>query len=697
GLEIRVHADLRLEFWDDHGHCLVADQRPPLFERDGPAVAVARRLRVQEHFYGLGEKAARLDKRRQRFTMWNSDTPAYPEGCDPIYQSVPFYIGLNDGLAYGTFFDNSCRTWFDFGRLSQEYVHFAAEDGPLDYYFMAGPKISQVVERYSEVTGLMPLPPRWALGHQQSRYSYYPDTVVEEIVETFRRRDLPLDVVHLDIHYMDGYRCFTFDPRRFPDPAGLMRRLQAQGVRVVTIVDPGIKYQPTTANGQPALDDVPLFEQGYPAFDEGVKEDYFQRFPDGRLYLGEVWPGKCVFVDYTQEKARRWWGDLHRAYTDVGVAGIWNDMNEPADFTDQTGETQRDVVCWDEGRKTNHGRNRNVFGLLEARATYEGLVRLKPHERPFVLTRAGFAGIQRYASTWTGDNNSTWEHLALTIPMFASMGLSGQAFVGADVGGFLGRCSGELLTRWYQAAFLSPLCRNHKAVDAYDQEPWRFGPAYEAIIRRYLKLRYRLMPYLYTWMEEASRTGTPVFRPLVFDWQEDENTHNLDDQFLVGPDLLLAPILHAGQSERLVYFPAGRWYDFWTGIPLEGGGLQRVAAPIETCPMFVRGGAALPLGPEMSHTDERPLDPLTWQVYPDAEGAAAGVLYEDDGLSFDYQRGAYRKSRLSVVRRGDAVTAHLEVLHDGWQPPARHTEILLEGRDGRTRFQDPLTSYRVST
>lgn len=673
-LQIRLHRQPAIvEFYDASGQRRInADWRPVSFEREGPGVVACKRLGIDEHFYGLGEKAARLDKRRGRFTMWTSDKPAYMEGTDPLYQSIPFYIGLEGGQAYGIFFDNSYRSEFDFGRLSQEYVSFSAEGGTLDYYFMWGPSIARVVELYSMLTGFMPLPPRWSLGHQQSRYSYYPDALALDVVRTYRAHDLPLDAIHLDIHYMDGYRVFTWHPQRFPDPAALTARLRAMGVRVIVIVDPGVKYEPTRENGLPPIGDTALSAEGYPVFDEGVRKGYFQTRPDGSIYVGEVWPGKSVFVDYTLPQARDWWGDWHRVYTQVGVAGIWNDMNEPADFTDQSGEALIDVVCQDRGARTTHAANRNVFALLECQATYEGLRRLRPLERPFVLTRAGFSGIQRYAAVWTGDNNSTWDHLALTIPMFASMGLSGVSFVGADIGGFVGRCSGELLVRWYQAAFLSPFCRNHKAVDAYDQEPWRFGSVYEDVVRRYLKLRYRLLPYLYTAMETASRTGAPVFRPLLFDYQHDDNTWNLDDQFLVGSDLLIAPILQPGATTRRVYLPAGLWYDFWTGRTESGGRLVTVEAPLDTCPLFIRGGAILPLGPEMSYTDERPVDPLTWMAWPDADGCAQGELYEDDGQSWEYQRGALRRTRAVLSPQRFEV----QVLHDGYQPPPRRVEVL---------------------
>jgi alpha-glucosidase len=647
------------------GRVINADERPMARDPKSGRLAVAKKLGFDEHFYGLGEKASRLDRRRSRFTMWNSDTPGYTEGTDPIYQSIPFFLGMEDGRAYGLFYDNSHRSTFDLGHTGQDSAGYSAEGGVLDYYFFHGPSLKKILGRYTELTGRMPLPPLWALGHQQSRYSYYPDTMVEQVAAAYRAHDLPLDVLYLDIHYMDGYRVFTWDRARFPDPAALMGRLVKQGVHVVTIVDPGVKYQPPDPAAPGAH---------YSVYDEGLAKNYFLRRQDGSLYVGEVWPGKAVFVDYTKEDARCWWGDLYRALTDRGVDGIWTDMNEPSDFLDQTGGTQRDVVFDDLGMKSLYATNRNTFALNMARATYEGLQRLQPDRRPFVITRAGYAGIQRYAVTWTGDNNATFDSLALSLPMFASMGLSGQPFVGADIPGFIGRGDGELLARAYQVASLVPFCRNHGAIDQYDHEPWRYGAPYEAIVRKYLKLRYRLLPFLYTTLEDAHRTGVPLFRPLLLNFQEDPNTLNLDDQFMIGEALLAAPVLRAGERGREVYLPAGLWYDFWTGAPQRGGDLLRVDAPLDRLPLYVRGGSIVPSTVPMNHTGEKPWNPLRFDVYPDANGAATGSLYEDDGASPAYQHGAFRRTNLTLTAGKLSLTAE-----GSFQPATRRFEIALHG------------------
>jgi alpha-glucosidase len=701
-LDVRVRRDpLLIEFRDPKTTKVInADEQPMAHDARGllkammfdpgagQFVAVSKRLGFDEHFYGLGEKATRLDKRRGSFVNWNSDTPGYTEGRDPIYQTVPFYLGLDQSAAYGIFFDNSYRSYFDFGRSSQQRVWFGAEGGEINYYFFYGPSIKKILSRYAELTGHMPLPPLWTLGNQQSRWSYYPDRMVEEVVRQYRERDLPLDVVHLDIDYMQAYRVFTWDAKRFPNPKELTERLGRQGVKLVTIVDPGVKHQPTPDPvTRTSSDRSPLESQdrSYYVLNEGLKNNYFQRRKNGELFIPKVWPGDSVFVDYTLPEARQWWGDLHRAYTDFGVAGIWTDMNEPADFVDQTGKNQMDVVSYDEGEKSTHAKNRNVFALLMARATYEGLQRLQPDRRPFVITRAAYAGVQRYSTMWTGDTNSTWESLALNIPMFTSLGLSGQPFVGSDVGGFIGRGNGELLARSYQIGFLAPFCRNHKNIDSYDQEPWRFGKHYEDIIRKYLKLRYQLLPFLYTTLEEAHRTGVPLFRPLVLNYQNDPNTYNLDDQFMVGSDLLVAPVVKPDVTRRLVYLPKGSWYDYWTNKRYEGETMISVDAPLETVPMFVRAGAIIPMGPELRYVGEKPFDPITFNIYPDEKGSASVTLYEDDGVSPAYTQGGFRRTTINVGSSSGGYNVEISKPEGRYDPGPRKLNFVIKsiGRSHR--------------
>ena len=683
-IEVAVHrSPLLVEFRDPKTHRPInSDQAPIQRNPSTGAIAAAKRLGFEEHFYGLGEKAARLDKRRGQFTMWNSDTPAYHEGTDPIYQSIPFYIGLENGEAYGIFFDNSFRTRFDFGANLQGYAIFAADGGEMNYYFFRGPSIHKILGRYADLTGHMPMPPMWALGNQQSRWTYFPAAIAEEVVKRYRAEDLPLDALHLDIHYMNGFRVFTWDPERFPDPSAFTGKLRQQGVKVIVIVDPGVKFSPQPAGTAAAQNDVRNPELGpqdksYYVFNQGVAKDYFLKRQSGNLWVGKVWPGDAVYVDYTLPEAAKWWGSLFRSYTDHGVAGIWCDMNEPSDFVDQTGKTQMDVVTYDGGANTPYAQNRNVFALNMPRATREGMLRLRPNERPYLITRAGYAGIQRYSTMWTGDNTTTWDSLQISIPMFQTLGLSGQPFIGADIGGFIGRAEPELMTRWYEVGFLTPFCRNHAEITGYDHEPWRFGSYYEGIIRKYLKLRYRLLPFLYTALEASHRTGVPLFRPLLLNYQSDYNTLAIDDEFMVGTELLAAPILAQGQSSRRVYLPEGNWYDFWTGKSVQSGTIE-VQAPLDTVPLFVRGGSIVPMGPEMNYVGEKS-GSLHLTAYPDAKGHAVMSLYEDDGVSQEYTSGNVRRTTVSYQASAHGSEITFGAPEGSYQPAPRPFVFAIRG------------------
>ena len=593
--ELRVVVNrnpLRVSFYDAHsGQLINADGLPMQYDPTNGAVAAAKSVGSEEHLYGLGEKAAHLDKRHDAYEMWSSDTPGYLIGRDPIYQSIPFYIGLSmdpvaaggwHGSAYGIFFDNSYHTHFDLASRDPEHVIFQSDGGEMNYYFFYGPSIKKIVGRYTELTGRMPLPPKWALGNQQSRYSYANEQQVKDVITRYKKENIPLDVLHFDIHYMDAYRVFTWNHERFPDPKGLIKWMNDQGVKAVTIIDPGVKYEPGGT---------------YSVFNEGTVHNYFLKQTNGEPYVGEVWPGKSVFVDYTLADAAKWWGDQHKTLLDAGVSGIWNDMNEPADFQSRDGDKWKDVVNYDDGEHSKHAKMRNLFAFLECKATYEGLQRLRPNERPYVITRSGYAGIQRYATMWTGDSNASWDALALSIPMFETLGLSGESFVGADLGGYMGRSDGEFLARSYQIGFLSPFCRNHHAVDHYDQEPWRFGKRYEDIIRKFVQLRYHLLPYLYTVLAEAHETGVPWFRPLILEDQDDYDALDIDDEFMVGSALLAAPVLHPGVTKRELYLPRGQWYDYFTGEKYEGGQYISVKAPLDTVPLFVKAGTIMPTAP----------------------------------------------------------------------------------------------------
>lgn len=599
-----------------------------------------------ETYYGFGEKAFAEMSRNGKFIVnWNTDTFSYPIGTDPVYQTIPFFTALYQGKAYGLFFNNTQRTWFDMGARSPERYSFGANGGELDYYVFTGGKDrspKRVLADYAELTGRAPLPPIWALGNQQSRWSYFPESRVREIADGFRSRKIPLDVLYLDIDYMDGYRVFTWDKSRFPDPPKLIADLNRQGIKTVLIIDPGIKVDPN-----------------YAVYADGKKQNIFVKNPDGTELNRNVWPQASAFPDFTDPKARRWFGDQYKAHVAEGVAGFWNDMNEPGVFV--TEKTERPEIMhhpektfpYDtphdgDGAGGTHKRYHNVYGMQMARSTFEGLKRLAPDKRPFVLTRAGYAGIQRFASVWTGDNYASWDHLALTIPMLTNMSVSGVSFVGADVGGFNERPSGELYARWMQTAVLTPFFRSHSVGWSGNKEPWEYGDEYTAINRATVELRYRFLPYIYTLFREHERTGQPIIRPMWYDYPEDRKGYLINDQFLLGGDLMVAPVVKEGMRNRRVYFPAGTfWVDLWTGARLEGGKDHYLDAPLDRLMIFGRAGTMIPMQDVVQHTGEMASSPITLTVFAGVtpEKAEKMALFQDAGEGYGYRQNAWRELR----------------------------------------------------
>ncbi len=666
----------RLTIRDGDGRVLVADEpargmgwrctAPP--QGDAPttdtcAVRVWQELPHGTAIYGLGEKTGPLDKVGRAWTLWNSDTPAYGEATDPLYKSVPFFISERDGRYHGVFFDNPWRSSFDFGQLDRGVASFGAEGGELNYYVIAGPHPKDVIRGYSDLTGCVPLPPKWALGYHQCRYSYYPESRVREIAATFRDKQIPCDVIYFDIDYMDGYRSFTWHPQRFSDPNRLMADLHAMGFHAVTIIDPGIKN-----------------EAGYFVYDQGSAVNAWLTRPDGKPYVGRVWPGPTVFPDFTSPKVRDWWAGLFPPFVaSCGVDGIWNDMNEPADFDGPNHSVPLDLRHDNEGQPAPHAAVHNVYGMQMARATFEGLKRARPDQRPFTITRATYAGGQRYGACWTGDNISSWEHLRMSISMVAGAGVSGLPFIGPDIGGFVGGATPELYARWIQAASLFPFCRTHTAKGNPDQEPWSFGPEVEAVARQALERRYAMLPYLYTMFEEASRTGLPIVRPLWLEFPAIKGWW-MDQVFMVGSEVLVLPTIWPGARDRVHWLPPGVWFDGNTGLIHAAGQPVNLPADLQTLPHFVRAGAILPMQSLVQTTASAPSEPLILDVWP--LGESEGWLYEDDGATFAYTRGEYRRTRFTCRATGESVELTIHAPEGGYTPPARSPLVRFHGLCG---------------
>lgn len=607
--------------------------------RDDGAVRLSMKLHPEETCYGLGERAETLNLRGKRYSLWNTDPPKpFASGDDPLYYSIPFYLGVHDEVSYGILWDNSSRGWVDVGHEISSELTFESESGALSYYLFAGDEVNSVLARYTELTGRITMPPLWFLGYQQCRWSYYPQENVLKLAQDFRKREIPCDVLYLDIHYMDGYRVFTWDRARFPQPEQMIKTLHQQGFKVVVILDPGIKVDPK-----------------YGPYQSGIEHDVFLRYSDGTLAAGSVWPGMCHFPDFTRPEVRDWWSMQCQPLLNTGVDGVWNDMCEPAIFLpDITGTLPDYTQHSGDGHAGTHLEYHNVYGMQMARASLQALETHKPDARPVNMLRAGYAGTQRYASSWTGDNSANWEHLRLSISMTLNMGLSGAPMTGPDIGGFFGNADGELFTRWLQAACFLPYFRGHSELRTAPHEPWAFGQPYEVINRVTIELRYRLLPYLYSVVAQAAEYGWPIIRPIFTAEPHNPNIRSVDDCYLLGDSLLVAPVLVKGAVGRSVYLPAGAdWYDYWTNERYEGGQTIEVTAPLERLPLFVRAGSAIPHWPEMQYVGQKTVEKLTLRCYP---GSHETVLYEDAGEGLAYREGQYRWVYITCVEDKDHLT-----------------------------------------
>jgi alpha-glucosidase len=674
-LAVRIQrSPLRLIVSDAAGHVISADAPTRAVNVVNSGFMLRKELTQKEHIFGLGDKTGPLDRRGQAFTLWNTDAYRFQESTDPLYKSIPFFLSAGGpGGSYGILLDNTWRSWFDFGKQDPQTLVFGAAGGPVDYYLIYGPTVHRVVERYTELTGKPPLVPAWALGFQQSRYSYMSAAEVHGIADRLRAERLPADVIWLDIDYQDRNRPFTTNPATFPDLPALAQGLRQQGLRLVAITDLHIAAAP---------------DQGYVPYDSGIAGEHFLKRPDGSLYVGQVWPGPSVFPDFTRQETRAWWGSLYRDFVAAGIAGFWNDMNEPSIFETPTKTMPLDTQhrIGEPGfapRTASHAEIHNVYGMLNSRATFEGQRQLAPDERAFVMTRASYAGGQRYAATWTGDNSSTWNHLKLSISMLLNLGVSGFAYSGADVGGFIGAPSPELMTKWIEIASFTPIFRAHSEKGTPRKELWVDGAQQLGIRRQFIEQRYRLMPYLYALADENARTGAPLMRPLFYDFPDALDTPcDQPTAFLLGDRLLVAPppTLESPQDYQIC-LPAGRWYDYWTGEPVAQ--VLSVTPALDRLPVFVRAGAILPGQALVQSTSETPQGPLSLDVYPGDD--CRGTIYADDGHSMAYTRQDYLRQRVRCVQSDAGIDVDFDAREGRFQPWWRQVTVRVHHWTGGAR------------
>ena len=652
-LQVRItKKQMLVHFYDREGN-VICEDKDGFYRRESimkgiSELKVTKKAPRDVSFYGLGDKAVDVDLRGRAYENWNTDSYAYERGDDPLYRSVPFYMALHQGRAYGIFLDNTYRTRFSFDRKKDRVSSFSARGGVMNYYFIYGPGLSEVTKRYTQLTGTPHMPPLWALGYHQCRWSYYPEARVRELADTFRGKQIPCDAIYLDIDYMDEYRCFTWNHDLFPDPKKMIADLREQGFRTIVMIDPGIKV-----------------DKDYFVYQEGVENGYFCRRPDGERVIAPVWPPKCAFPDFTDPEVRDWWAGLYQPMMDdLEMGGIWNDMNEPAVFEVKRKTFPDDIRHDYDGHPCSHKKAHNIYGMQMAKASLEGMKQHAPERRPFLLTRANFSGGQRYAALWTGDNIATWDHLRLANEQCQRLSISGYSFVGSDIGGFVNRPGKELMARWLQLGAFHPLFRNHSMgynVDGaaavkkdqvelqkrntdLDQEPWVYGDEFTDINRETINLRYRLLSYIYTAMHRYVSEGAPVLKPLAYYDQQDLKAASRNDEFLFGEQILVSPVLHKDREEVETYLPEGTWYHFWDHRPFDGKKEYTVEAPIHRIPFFIKEGSVLPLREVMQHTGEKKVESMELRIYH-SDQPSTSRLYEDDGEGWDYKNNEYRMTK----------------------------------------------------
>ncbi|MDH3653410.1 MAG: DUF5110 domain-containing protein [Myxococcales bacterium] len=649
----------------------------PTFSTDGDRAHATVSIEAGTSLYGTGETAGPLLRNGAITETW-AEQPFRnppPTGLSPLeydddflnlYQAHPWVLAVRaDGSSFGVLADTTYRTRIDL----TSGIELSA-DVAFPVIVIEGATPQEVLTRLSELTGTIELPPLWSLGYQQARWSYIPDAKVREVADEFRARSIPCDVLWIDIDYMDGFRIFTFDEERFPDPSGLNDYLHATGFKSVWILDPGVKVEP-----------------GYFVYDEGLEGDHFIRRPEGELFVEGSWPGDSVWPDYTNPETRAWWASYIPDLLGNGIDGLWIDLNEPSIVFPPGVPFPGDLLHVGGGGlpPDTHARYHNAYGLLMSEATLDGMKMARPERRPFLLSRSSFLGGHRYAAMWTGDNSARWDHLHWSVTMTLNMGLSGQPFAGPDIGGFFGSPSPSLYAHWIGVGGFFPFSRTHTIQLSEPQEPWSYGPEVEAIARMAIERRYRMLPYLYTLFREASLSGLPVWRPVFFADPADASLREEDHAFLIGADVLVEPVLTEADPHEF-RIPSGIWRE----LTMVG---EDPSSTPELPVMKLRGGAILPLGRVVQSTTEALLDPLTLMVSLDAEGRATGVLYEDDGEGYGYQTGDYLLTTYSAVQSGDRVEVGVASEEGERERPARMVTVIVvtdsgsfqaSGADGST-------------
>ena len=640
-----------ISFRDLEGNIINEDFQPSFKDEEGNVYI--SKVNDCLAYYGLGEKGGDLNKKGFYTENFNTDDPETDDDSITYYKTIPFYVALKEEATYGIFFDNSFRSYFDMGKEMGDRIFFGAIGGQIQYYFIPGENIKEVVKNYTALTGRMEMPPLWSLGYQQCRFSYFSQEEVRELVKTFEEKDIPLDVVYLDIDYMDGFRVMTFKTPNFDDAAGLISDLKEKGIRTITIIDPGVKV-----------------DEEYDVFKRGKEGNHFTKKLDGEMFIGAVWPGDRAFPDFSNKDCREWWkSELKKFISEHGMDGIWNDMNEPCVFNNDHKTMLETCLHNSDNGVIEHKEFHNRYGFEMSRCSKEAQEELHPNERGFSMTRATYAGGQRYSSVWTGDNMSLWSQMRMSISMNANLGISGFSFVGNDVSGFGLDSSEELFIRWMEMGPFIPIFRNHSNMYTRRQEPWAFGPRAEKIAKKSIELRYELLPYIYDLYYISHKEGLPIFRPMIMEYEKDMNLLNMREQFMLGENMIVAPVLYEGERSKTVYLPKGSWFNYFTMEKLQGGKWYKLPCELDEILVFVKEGAIIPTyNKKFRNVKERPNNILL-KVFGEN---AKGFHYNDDGHTMEYLEGKYTYMDIKVVDGKE----ELKLINNGYSIEKIEFEII---------------------
>lgn len=651
-IETKLENNLNIKFED--GHCKISIE-----------------LSSKDAIYGLGGNLGGINKRGRLYESYCTDEPLHIEDRAKLYAAHNFFI-ISGEETIGYFIDFPTRIKYDVAYYNENYFNIEIYGQDFYLFIIEGKDEKEISSKFLEIIGRAYIPPKWAFGYFQSRWGYRDKDEVRKVYHTFRSNDIPLEGIYLDLDYMDDFKDFTISEERFDDFKEFVSDLKEDGLYLVPIIDAGVKV-----------------EEGYDIYEEGIAGDHFCKDKDGKPYEGVVWPGKVHFPDFMKEETQDWFGSKYKVLTDCGIEGFWNDMNEPAIFYGQ--EALDEAINYAEeskgknldafsffklkdnftylankdsyyqsfyhemdGKRFTNDEVHNLYGYYMTKSANIGLTKLLKGKRFLLISRASSIGMHRYGGIWTGDNSSWWSHLEQNIKMLPSLNMCGFFYIGADTGGFGGNCNGEILTRWLQLSVFTPLLRNHSAIGCNNQEPYAFTEDVLINSRNLIKARYSLVPYIYSEYMKAVNNYNIMFKPLSFEFKENL-AKEVEDQMLLGDQLMIAPVCQSNRSGRFVYLPEKMlevsFLDEDIATSVKEKGIQYIEYGLENLKFFIRRNSILPYVKPSKNIVE--LDQQNLKVLAYVDDGAIYDLYDDDGESYDFTEGKSYSTKIKINKKID--------------------------------------------